>query len=137
MFTARLHIGLYRPLPGLTQQADATSGKVGRIFRAGRICRMVALLGVLALGLHGTSSAQALGTMQVAARVVPAAVGWTGLAEAGVAASAAARQPGRAFPGGAFIRRAGLVHASAQIHPVNDRAGGRRLLIVTLQHPHN
>ena len=64
---------------------------------------MAALLGCLALGLPGTSSAQALGTMQVAARVVPASVGWTGLAEAGVAA----------------------------------RSGGRGLLIVTIQHPHN
>jgi hypothetical protein len=70
--------------------------------------------------------------MQVAARVVPASVGWTGLGQARVAASAAARQPGRAF-----IRRAGLVHASGQIHPFSGRAGGRGLLIVTLQHPHN
>jgi hypothetical protein len=130
MFTARPHIGFNRPLPGLTQQACASSGKV---FRAGRIFRMAALLGFLALGLPGTSSAQALGTMQVAARVVPAWVGWTGLAEARVAAqSAAARQSGRTY-----IHRAGLVHATAQIHPSSGPAGGRRLLIVTLQHPHN
>jgi hypothetical protein len=71
--------------------------------------------------------------MQVAARVVPASVGWTGLAEARVAArSAAERQPGRAF-----IRRSGLVHATAQIHPSSGRAGGPGLLIVTIQHPHN
>jgi hypothetical protein len=71
--------------------------------------------------------------MQVAARVVPAWVGWTGLAEARVAAqSAAARQSGRTY-----IHRAGLVHATAQIHPSSGPAGGRRLLIVTLQHPHN
>jgi hypothetical protein len=136
MFTARPYIGFARPLPGLTQPTCATSGKTfraGKIFRAWGILRMAALLGCLALGLPGTSSAQALGTMQVAARVVPALVGWTGLAEARAAArSAAARQAGRAF-----IRRARLVHATAQIQPSSRPAGGRRLLIVTLQHPHN
>jgi hypothetical protein len=94
---------------------------------------VAALLGVLGLGLPGTSSAQALGTMQVGARVVPASVGWAGLAEAGVVArSAAGWQPGRAL-----IRRGGLVHATAEIHPSSGLAGGRRLLIVTIQHPHN
>jgi hypothetical protein len=133
MFTARPHIGFARPLPGLTQPTCATSGKTGKTFRAWGTLRMAALLGCLALGLPGTSSAQALGTMQVAARVVPASVGWTGLAEARAAArSVAARQPGWAF-----IRRAGLVHATAQIQPSSRPAGGRRLLIVTLQHPHN
>lgn len=130
MFTARPHIGFGRPLLGLTQPAGATSGKT---FRVGGILRMAALLGCLALGLPGMSSAQALGTMQVAARVVPASVGWTGLAEARVAVrSAAARQPGWAF-----IRRGGLVQTTAQIHPSSGRAGGRGLLIVTIQHPHN
>ena len=71
--------------------------------------------------------------MQVAARVVPASVGWTGLAEARVAArSAATRQPGRAF-----IRRGGLLQTTAQIYPSNGPAGGRGLLLVTIQHPHN
>jgi hypothetical protein len=130
MFTARPHIAFGRPLPGLIQPAGATSD---RALQAGWILRMAALLGFLALGLPGTSSAQALGTMQVAARVVPASVGWTGLAEARVAArSAVALQPGQAF-----IRRGGLVHTTAQIHPSSGPATGRSLLIVTIQHPHN
>ena len=119
-----------RPVPGLIQPVGGTSD---RALLAGWILRMAALVGCLVLGLPGTSSAQALGTMQVAARVVPAAVGWTGLAEARVAVrSAVALQPGRAF-----IRRGGLVHTTAQIHLSSGRASGRGLLIVTLQHPHN
>jgi hypothetical protein len=71
--------------------------------------------------------------MQVAARVVPASVAWTGLAEAGVAArSAAALQSG-----GSLIRRGRLVQTTAQIHPLDHRPGGRGLLMVTIQHPHN
>jgi hypothetical protein len=71
--------------------------------------------------------------MQVAARVVPASVGWTGLAEAGVVARiAAGRQPGLVL-----IRRGRLVHSSAEIHPSGGHPGGPRLLIITIQHPHN
>jgi hypothetical protein len=131
MFTPSPHIGLAHPLARLTQPAGATFGQA---FRAGGKLRMATVLGLLALGLPGTSSAQALGTMQVTARVVPASVAWTGLAEARVSArGAAALQPGRTF-----IRRGGLVQSTAQIHPFGDRpSGGRRLLIVTIQHPHN
>jgi hypothetical protein len=89
----------------------------------------MAVLGWLALGLPQTSSAQALGMMQVTARVVAASVAWTGIAEAGeVARTAAREQYGRPL-----VRRSGLVHARAEIHP----SEGRRLLIVTIQHPHN
>jgi hypothetical protein len=71
--------------------------------------------------------------MQATARVVPATVGWTGLAEAKVAArSAAVRQPGMAL-----VRRGRLVHATAQIHPSSGHPGGPGLLVVTIQHPHN
>jgi hypothetical protein len=130
MFTAGSYIGFGSRLPGATQPVDVTSGWA---FRAGWILRMAAVLGFLALGLPGSSSAQGLGTMQVAARVVPASVGWTGLAEARVAArGAVGQQPGRAV-----IRRSRLVHATAEIHPSSGLAGARRLLIVTIQHPHN
>ena len=136
MFTARPHISFAHPLPGATQPTGATSGKTfraGKTFRVGGILHMAALLGCLALGLPGTSSAQAVGTMQVAARVIPASVGWAGLAEARVAARrTAAQQPGRAF-----IRRGGLVQTTAQIHPSSGRADGRGILIITIQHPHN
>ncbi len=70
------------------QRAQPAGLTTGQAFRAGGILRMAALLGFLALGLPGTSSVQALGTMQVGARVVPASVGWTGLAEARAAAPA-------------------------------------------------
>jgi hypothetical protein len=35
------------------------------------------------------------------------------------------------------IRRGRLVHATAEIHPSSGLHGARRLLIVTIQHPHN
>jgi hypothetical protein len=130
MFTAGSYIGFGCRLPGFTQPVGVTSGWA---FRPGWILRMAAVLGFLALGLPGSSSAQGLGTMQVAARVVPASVSWTGLAEARVATrGAAGQQPGRAM-----IRRGRLVHATAEIHPSSGLAGARRLLIVTIQHPHN
>jgi hypothetical protein len=130
MFTARPQMSFGRPLRGLGQAAGAP---VGQRLQAGGILRTVASLGLLALGFPGALSAQALGTMQIAARVVPASVAWTGLAEARLAARSAAE----AQPGLALIRRGRLVHATAEIHPSSGRAGDRRRLIVTIQHPHN
>jgi hypothetical protein len=130
MFTARPDIDFARPLPGITPPAGTTSGQA---CRAGGILRLAALSGLLALALPGTSSAQALGTMQVSARVVSASVAWTALAEAGVAARSAAEQQ----PAGTLVRRGRLVHATAQIHPSSGHPGGPRLLVVTIQHPHN
>lgn len=126
MFTVRTQIGLVRSRSGLSRppqkRADRTS-------RAGGFVPVAALAGLLALGLPQTSSAQSLGTLQVTARVVPASVAWTGVAEAGVAArSLVGQESGRPL-----IRRNGLVYTSAEIH----RAGGRHLLLVTLHHPHN
>lgn len=86
-------------------------------------------IGVPRPGPPGGVVRQTLGTLQVAARMVPASVGLTGVAEAEVAArSAAALRPGRAV-----IRRSGLVHGRAEIRP----SGARRLLIVTTHHPRN
>ena len=130
MFTARPDIHFARPLSGLTPPASTATGQA---CRAGGSLRFAALLGLLALGLPGTSSAQALGTMQVSARVVSASVAWTGLAEAGVAARSAAEWR----PAGTLVRRGRLVHATAQIHPSSGHPGGPRLLVVTIQHPHN
>lgn len=126
MFAARFHIGFVRRSPALARPSGADPD---RSAWAGRIVRAAALSGLLALGLSGTSSAQTLGTMQVAARVVPASVGWTGVAEAGAVAQSFARQG----TGRALIRRTGLVQARAEIRP----AGSSRVLIVTIQHPHN
>jgi hypothetical protein len=124
MFPLHFQVGSI-PLSHRPQQAGAGPGQC---FLAGRILRGVALLGALALGLPRTASAQSLGTMQVTARVVPASVAWTGVAEAGEAARTAARER----YGRPLVRRRGLVHAWAEIHPSEGR-----LLIVTIQHPHN
>jgi hypothetical protein len=130
MFTASPDIDFALLLPGFTAPARLTYSWA---CRAGGILRLAASLGLLALGLPGTSSAQALGTMQVTARVVPASVGWTGLAEAKFAARAAAeRQPVLAL-----VRRGRLVHATAEIQPSSGHPGGPRVLLVTIQHPHN
>lgn len=126
MFTTRFHIPSVGPRPAPARAARASQNRASR---AGRIFRMAGLSGFLALGLPGAASAQALGTMQVTARVVPASAAWTGLAEAGVAARSVARQG----PGRPLIRRSGLVQARAEIRP----SGGRRLLLVTIHHPHN
>jgi hypothetical protein len=130
MFSARHQVSFGRPLRGLGQAAGPP---VGQRLQAGGILWTVASLGLLALGFPGALSAQALGTMQIAARVVPASVAWIGLAEARLAALSAAE--GQA--GLALIRRGRVVHATAEIHPSTGRAEDRRVLIVTIQHPHN
>ena len=106
-----------------------------RVARAGRGSPRLALLRVasayaaLALVLPCAASAQALGTMQVRARVLPAQVGWHALAEV----SGLARRAVLAPEAGAVTRRAGLVQARAEVALVN----GRRRLLVTVHHPHN
>src|SRR5687767_13720245 len=125
MFTVRFHPCFVRPLR-CSQQA---SGSAGQSFALGGILRGVAVLGWLALGLPQTSSAQALGTMQVTARVAAASVAWTGVAAAGEVARTAAREQ----YGWPLVRRSGLVHARAEI----CASEGRRLLVVTILHPHN
>jgi hypothetical protein len=81
------------------------------------------------VGLTGISSAQAIGTMQVSARVVAASAAWTGLSEAGLAARGAVGTPATRL----LIRRNGLVRSVAEIRTV----GNRREVLVTIQHPHN
>jgi hypothetical protein len=125
MFTVRFEVGFVRPL----RRTPRASASPGQSFGAGGMLRGLALLGWLALGLPRTSSAQALGTMQVSARVVPASVAWAGVAEGREAARIAAKQRW----GRPIVRRGGLLLTQAEIRPL----GGRRLLIVTIHHPHN
>lgn len=120
------HSAFVSPLPGRTTPAG---GSPGRTLQAGGILRMIALMGALALGVPQTSSAQALGTMQVTARVVPASVAWAGVAQGREAARSAARERS----GRLIVRRSRLLLTRAEIRP----SGGRRLLIVTIHHPHN
>jgi len=95
----------------------------------GSILPLAALGGVLVLVTPGTASAQALGTMQVTARVVPASVAWSGLALAGAAVRAVAEEK----PDQVMTLRTGLVFARAE--PAPSGSGGQ--LIVTIHHPHN
>jgi hypothetical protein len=130
MFTAPPQTIFDRPLRSPGQAAGAP---VGQRLRAGGILRGLASMGLIAMGFPGALSAQALGTMQIAARVVPASVAWTGLAEARIAA----RSVAEGQSGLALTRRGRLVHATAEIHPSSGRADDRRRLIITIQHPHN
>jgi len=90
-------------------------------------------LGLLAVPLMvsfpGWASAQALGTMQVTARVLPGGSGWAGLEEAQILAREALLSPAA----GSDIRRAGLVQARAEFAMI----GGRRRLLVTVDYPRN
>jgi hypothetical protein len=87
------------------------------------------LLGLVALGLPRTSYAQALGTMQVTARVIPAPVAWTGVAEAQEAARSVAGE-GSGMP---VVRRGRLVQARAEIRA----SAGAGLVVVTIDHLRN
>lgn len=122
MFPAWLHTSCGRfegPLSGCR-----TGGTVRPTF-----LRAASVFAALALVLPGAASAQALGTMQVRARVLPARVGWHALAEV----SALARHAVLALEEGAVTRRAGLVQAHAEVALVS----GRRRLLVTIHHPYN
>jgi hypothetical protein len=89
----------------------------------------VALCALLVAGLPAICYAQAIGTMQATARVVPAAAAWTGVSVAGHAARAAVGIP----TGHAMTLRHGLVRAAGEIRTVRNR----REVLVTIQHPHN
>ena len=101
--------------------------------RRGRSAGAMLRLGLLAVPLMaafpGSASAQALGTMQVTARVLPGRPSWAGLAEAQILAREALLSPAA----GSDIRRAGLVQARAEI----ATTGGRRRLLVTVHYPRN
>jgi hypothetical protein len=101
--------------------------------RRGCSARAMLRLGLLAVPMMvsfpGWASAQALGTMQVTARVLPGRPGWAGLAEAQILAREALLSP----PAGSDIRRAGLVQARAEL----STTGGRRRLLVTVDYPRN
>jgi hypothetical protein len=92
--------------------------------------RLAGLTVVLAAALARGGSAQALGTMQVTARVLPAKVSWTAVEEAGRVARALLLQPG----GGPRVKGGRLVRTRGELVMT---AGGSRTLRVTIQHPYN
>jgi hypothetical protein len=104
-----------------------------RTFLPGVLARSAVIAGVLALGVPGLSHAQAGGTMQVSARVVPAEAAWSGLAESRLAAQSLAAHSSVSGPGLLVVRRSGVVVTRAQV----VRRAGEPLLLVTVQHPHN
>jgi hypothetical protein len=83
----------------------------------------------LMVSFPGWASAQALGTMQVTARVLPGGPGWAGLAEAHILA----REALLSSVSGSDIRRSGLVQARAELATTR----GRRRLLVTVDYPRN
>ncbi len=125
MFTALSVTGSVRRSTGLLRPAGARHADPS----ANRFFRIAAVAGLLAGALPAVASAQAIGTMQVTARVLPASVAWSAVSEAGLAAGAAVRTPA----GQPLIRRNGLILSSTEIR----RAGESRVVLVTIQHPHN
>lgn len=126
MFMLRFRRGFIRMMPATTQSTAETPG---RAVLAGGFLRLAVLLASLPLGLPRTLYAQALGTMQVTARVVPAAVAWDGVAEAREAAQSAALVPS----GRPLVLRGRLIQTRAEIWP----SAGPGLLVVTIHHLHN
>jgi hypothetical protein len=96
---------------------------------AGAMLRLGLLALPLMVAFPGWASAQALGTMQVTARVLPGRPAWAGLAEAQMLAREALLSPAA----GLDVRRAGLVQARAELATI----GGRRRLLVTVDYPRN
>jgi hypothetical protein len=96
---------------------------------AGAMLRLGLLAVPLMVAFPGWVSAQALGTMQVTARVLPGRLAWAGLAEAQMLAREALLSPAA----GSDVRRAGLVQARAEL----ATTGGRRRLLVTVDYPRN
>ena len=102
---------------------------------AGRTCRNGALPGLclvtllVALARPDGVSAQALGTMQVTARVLPGGPGWAGFSEA----RALARRVGSAPASDSETHHVGLVQARAEA----ASGQGRRRLLITIHYPHN
>jgi len=126
MFTSRFRGGFVLKSPGRTRPTAERAGTVGP--PGGSLIRLV-LLGLLAVGLPRMSYAQALGTMQVTARVIPGAVAWSGLAEAQAAARSAAGT--RSWM--PVVRRGRLVQARAEIRA----SAGLGLVVVTINHLRN
>jgi hypothetical protein len=125
MFPPRLSVGRPRSDPVLTG-APAPSWHASLV---ASMLRLGLLVAPLAAALPGTASAQALGTMQVTARVLPGLPSWAGLAEV----QGMTRQALLAPSGGTKIRRAGLVQARAAL----ASGGGPRRLLITIDYPRN
>jgi hypothetical protein len=101
----------------------------GRWLLPSAILKLGLMVIPLTTGLPGGASAQALGTMQVTARVLPGAPAWAGLAEA----QALGRQVLLSPVPGSHLRRADLVQARAEL----AMTGRERRLLVRVDYPRN
>ena len=126
MFTARTYID---PCPEATARRRELEAGKNLPSLTGKILRSAAFCGVLVLGLPGSSSAQAIGTMRIGARVLPAAASWTGIGEVEAAARLISNRPATA----PVIRRTGVLQTRAEL----IRSDQRSLLLITVQHPKN
>ena len=125
MFTPGSPVARTTTGPAPTDDAAGTR----RGCSAGAMLRLGLLAIPLMVSFPGWASAQALGTMQVTARVLPGRPAWAGLAEAQMLAREALLSPAA----GSDVRRAGLVQARAELATI----GGRRRLLVTVDYPRN
>ncbi len=96
--------------------------------RSGAALRLAGLTAILSAAFSTGVSAQGTGTMQVTARVLPAAASWAALIEAREAVSELAAGPSQR----AAIRRKDVLRTEAMILPADCRC-----LVVTIQHPYN
>jgi len=126
MFPARFHIAV---ISSLRAPARPGVGAVHRVSSSGVLFRVAVLPAMLALGLPSGASAQALGTMQVTASVLPGKPSWSGLSEA----QNLARRVLQAPWSGPATSRTELVHSRAEFEVVN----GRRRMLVTIHYPQN
>jgi hypothetical protein len=126
MFPAHFHIGVVHP-PTAPIGSEISHGCRGAWSDA--LVRVAVPVALLAPGLPGGVSAQALGTMQVSARVLPGRPSWSGLSEA----QGLARRLLQAPSSSPATSRTGLVRTRAELASVN----GRRRLLVTIHYPHN
>src|SRR5687768_5268537 len=95
-----------------------------RRLASGAALRLALLILPMAAAPLGGASAQALGTMQVTARVLPGLPSWAGVREA----QALAERVQRAPFSGSEIRQGGLVRARVDV----ASAPGRRRLLITV-----
>jgi hypothetical protein len=121
MFPARFHRG-----PDRSERVPAWGAE--RSSRGSAIPR-IGLAVLLTAALPAGVSAQALGTMQVTARVIPGRPAWDGLSEARTLARAALLAPSTA----SGTRRADLVQARAEF----NSSPARRRLMITVNYPRN
>jgi hypothetical protein len=123
-----LQPSLGRPRPSYVPSGALAHS--GHSSLAAWMVRFGLLVAPLSAALPGAASAQALGTMQVTARVLSGGPSWVGLAEA----QALTRQVPLSPSGGTEIRRAGLVQARAA---ALGSTGGPRRLLITIDYLRN